>query len=237
MSFKFLCPSCGSENIISAPVNRGDEVRCGVCGSGVELPDAAYNQAENQKNFAGGNIHNKEYIQGPGSSSKKSAFTSSAGACGSGGAGNSLEPGSDLNNDNYYQNCPGASHEAPRRKRSRPLTGRILIGLIIVTFILVPFLKREERQSLVGMRTKMCVSNMKTIDGAAELYFMENSPETGRLPSENGLETLVMRGYLRSAPKCADGGKYRVSVSYPHNSGTCEISCSKHGALKSTSGL
>ncbi|OQA74103.1 MAG: hypothetical protein BWY32_03719 [bacterium ADurb.Bin243] len=236
MSFKFFCPSCGSENFISEPVNRGDELRCGVCGARVEPPDAAFRD-ENRKDFAGNNIHNKECTPGPENTAKKSAFTSSSGAFGSAGSGNSLEPGSDLNNDNYYQNYPGPGREEPHRKRSQPFMGRILIGLIIVTFIFVPFLKREERQSIVGMRAKMCVSNMKTIDGAVELYFMENSPETGRLPSENGLETLVMRGYLRHAPNCADGGKYRISVSYPHNSGTCEISCSRHGALKSSSGL
>lgn len=50
---------------------------------------------------------------------------------------------------------------------------------------------------------KACVSNLKTIQGAIELYIMEH--ENGYI---NNVDTLVKNNYLKANIKCYKGGEY-----------------------------
>jgi len=48
-------------------------------------------------------------------------------------------------------------------------------------------------------KKKMCMANMKTIEGALELYFMENKYQDG---SVAGVNELKNKGYLKSTMTC-----------------------------------
>ncbi len=48
-----------------------------------------------------------------------------------------------------------------------------------------------------GANKKSCISNMKTIEGAVELYHMEN----GQAPTLT-VSDLVAKGYLKTEPQC-----------------------------------
>lgn len=67
---------------------------------------------------------------------------------------------------------------------------------------------------------KVCESNLKTIEGATELFLMEKGPEAA-IPS---LDDLVTDGYLRRKPECPAGGAYTIAKDVPPR-------CAKHGAV------
>lgn len=70
---------------------------------------------------------------------------------------------------------------------------------------------------------KSCESNMKTIDGACELYIMEldKTPEN--------LDELVIKEYMESKPECPSKGKYSISAA---GEKAVVITCSKHGGIE-----
>jgi len=73
-----------------------------------------------------------------------------------------------------------------------------------------------QRISSVLAKKKACVANMKTIEGALELYFMENKYQDG---AAVGLNELVAKGYLKNKTAC------------PTRAGTFDYITSSHQAL------
>jgi tetratricopeptide (TPR) repeat protein len=75
-----------------------------------------------------------------------------------------------------------------------------------------------------------CVSNMKAVEHAIELYNKENGLQPNNIPLP---EQLVTNGWLRYWPKCASGGNYTMIVTQGA-AGRVTISCSMHGTLKTS---
>lgn len=71
---------------------------------------------------------------------------------------------------------------------------------------------------------KKCVSNMKTLEGAVELYNMENSAA-----QDHSVKMLVEKGYLKKAPQCPLDVKAQYSIGAPEKQGGGNtIWCSAH---------
>jgi len=94
-------------------------------------------------------------------------------------------------------------------------------GAAVVAAIAVPnFMKAK--QTAIG---KSCTANMRTIEGACELYAMDN-------PAFNvkTLEELKDKGYLKNIPVCRDGGKYEFE--FDKATSKINVKCSIHGKLE-----
>ncbi|HNY13478.1 MAG TPA: hypothetical protein PKK26_17970 [Candidatus Wallbacteria bacterium] len=81
---------------------------------------------------------------------------------------------------------------------------------------------------------------MKTIEGAMELYIMEN-PHVAEGTFE--IEILVNKGYLKSKPECmkanAINSKYTITIAknnYSPGVITSDVSCQVHGDLSKQEG-
>lgn len=112
-----------------------------------------------------------------------------------------------------------------------------MIGFVVLGFlaaIAVPnFGHRERRPS----SKKACVSNMKTIEGAVELYLMEKNVGLG---VSVDLKLLLREGYLKTEPQCPKGGHYsiRIASAAGGSAGSTVISCTVHRTIDdTTSGL
>ncbi|HNY10065.1 MAG TPA: hypothetical protein PKK26_00610 [Candidatus Wallbacteria bacterium] len=68
-----------------------------------------------------------------------------------------------------------------------------LFALFIIWVAIVP----SGQGPRPGANKKSCIANMKTIEGAIELYHMENGQSTALTISD-----LVTKGYLKTEPKC-----------------------------------
>lgn len=101
----------------------------------------------------------------------------------------------------------------------------ILLILIFLVFaaISVPNFNRARHQA----KSKSCVANLKTIEGAVELYMMENGT-----PDQIDIRTLLHNGYIKVEPRCPDGYYYTIKVSKGFG-GTTDVICPKHGSLSS----
>jgi type IV pilus assembly protein PilA len=100
-----------------------------------------------------------------------------------------------------------------------------LIILIVILGLLaamsVPNFNRARHQS----KSKSCVANMKTIEGAVELCMMENGSVT--LMDVN---TLQRMGYLKAVPQCPDGFGYQIEIGRGTGAMT-DVICPRHGRL------
>lgn len=70
---------------------------------------------------------------------------------------------------------------------------------------------------------KACAANRMTIEGAAELYLMEN---TG-IEKPIDIETLVREKYLKKVPQCPDGGSYTLDCGGDPK-GSYKAGCGRH---------
>ena len=103
----------------------------------------------------------------------------------------------------------------------------IVIAIIgILAAIAVPNFNRARAQA----KKKACVSNMKTIEGAVELYLMEQSVAQG---TQVTVATLTGQGFLKTPPKCPSAGTYTISVG-SGSTGQTIISCSTHKTVDDT---
>jgi tRNA threonylcarbamoyladenosine modification (KEOPS) complex Pcc1 subunit len=93
--------------------------------------------------------------------------------------------------------------------------------------ILSSFLKIFARNYMVAEGTsdeKRCITNMKIIEGAAELCFLDGKVKTRK---DVTMKMLVDESYLRKLPKCPNGGTYKINAVKNGFS----IECTKHGEL------
>jgi prepilin-type N-terminal cleavage/methylation domain-containing protein len=100
----------------------------------------------------------------------------------------------------------------------------IVIAIIgILAAIAVPNFNRARNQA----KKKACMSNMKTLEGAAELYMMENpiSNQSSVDPAK-----LAGDGYVKSIPTCPSGGNYTIPIAAGKTTPTCTI----HGDINDT---
>ena len=94
----------------------------------------------------------------------------------------------------------------------------------IAAAIAVPNFQRARRKA----KKRACVSNMKTIEGATELFRMEHSVDT-----PVNLKKLVQNGYIKKMPRCPSGGKYSVEI----GKNKTYIKCTTHGDIDGSYGL
>jgi prepilin-type N-terminal cleavage/methylation domain-containing protein len=102
----------------------------------------------------------------------------------------------------------------------------IVIAIIgILAAIAIPNFSKARRQA----RLKACVSNMRTIEGAIEMYEMDNTA-TDAIPDffgDGGV--LVTEKYLKKMPECKSAGVYQIKDgTYPE---ATEVECTKHGTV------
>ncbi|HOD41725.1 MAG TPA: hypothetical protein PKL57_14295, partial [Candidatus Wallbacteria bacterium] len=95
-----------------------------------------------------------------------------------------------------------------------------VIGGVLLA-ISTPNFNRARHQA----RVKSCISNMRTIEGAVELYQMENGSA-----SSLDVDTLARAGYLRMSPRCPDGYDYQIKLGYGTGA-MSDVICPKHGNL------
>jgi hypothetical protein len=221
MALNVICPACGSENLITRPGADNGDLLCSVCGERLDAP-------------SGGQPPRKSAF----GRSEAGNLNSNANASSGGdprGDGRPLEPDSPANRvyappPRYDENY-GRGSEMPRRRHSTPISGQIIIALIIITFVAVAYIQKKDRLFSVKTRVKMCISNMKTIEGAVELYLMENDTDDKRYGPDFGIGTLVSNGYLRTEPKCSEKGRYKIKLTKSGKTTNTDISCEKHGSL------
>lgn len=115
---------------------------------------------------------------------------------------------------------------------------------IIIIFIITMLLFPSPYKPRVGAKKKACVSNMKTIEGAMELFQMENSPNAAKMAlicktPEKTVENLAKEGYLKVVPRCPSAETYKAIMlpsADKKSAFKAEISCNIHGALDKQDG-
>ncbi|HNY12658.1 MAG TPA: hypothetical protein PKK26_13795 [Candidatus Wallbacteria bacterium] len=85
--------------------------------------------------------------------------------------------------------------------------------------IAVPNFKKARSKA----QEKSCEANMKVLEGACELYMMDNEKVTAM-----DIDILLKKGYLKLAPVCNAGGSYKINF----EKDLPVIECSKHGKLE-----
>lgn len=116
----------------------------------------------------------------------------------------------------------------------------VLFALFVIWVAIMPSGYQTPR---LGALKKSCISNMKTVEGAVELYNMEN----GQSPILT-ISDLVAKGYLKTEPQCRPytkkfmgftvqqqiPGQYKIMIM---NAGPqpgqilVDVECSVHGRL------
>jgi len=81
----------------------------------------------------------------------------------------------------------------------------------------------DDRREMALLKKRTCVSQMKMMQSAVELYLMEHKG-----PTNVSGKTLVMEGYLTKMPECPSNGRYCVNVG-PEN--RVKVSCEVHATI------
>lgn len=116
--------------------------------------------------------------------------------------------------------------------RNKGLGWAALISLILVIGILKAISVPGFSRARVQAKKKACVSNMKTLEGAAELYLMEHEKVMALTIRE-----FVAQGYLKTEPKCPSDGLYTIRVGPPGPGSKfprVSIHCSIHKGIDDT---
>lgn len=86
--------------------------------------------------------------------------------------------------------------------------------------------EKRKRNSSESEKKAGCLSDMRTVTGALELYFMEHDKNA------SSIDELIAGGYLKYHPVCYSNGTYEV-VKNASNANSCtEIKCSVHGKIE-----
>lgn len=118
------------------------------------------------------------------------------------------------------------------KKTAKPNNSLFYCALIIFILMAAAFLyaDRPVLASRAYNPARACFSNLKTIEGAVELYIMENSSDI------NSLDDLVKNGYLKVKPVCYSrhDTKDSYSFSMPINKSNLSqffkiVKCTNHG--------
>lgn len=107
----------------------------------------------------------------------------------------------------------------------------IFVGLFIAVIVLAIFIPMTGRSgSRVRARVRACMANMRVLQGAVEMYNMDNQKMISEF-DENTLELLVSGKYLKSRPICpgSPSGVYRSNGDLTKEG---VISCSVHGTVE-----
>lgn len=105
----------------------------------------------------------------------------------------------------------------------------IVIAIIgILAAIAIPNFSKARRQA----RLKACISNMRTMEGAVEMYMMDNNANdvtVEDLVKTDDSNPLLKDKYLKKWPECKSGGTYTIlEGSFPE---ATEIKCDKHNTV------
>ncbi|PKK90015.1 MAG: aminoacyl-tRNA hydrolase [Candidatus Wallbacteria bacterium HGW-Wallbacteria-1] len=126
-----------------------------------------------------------------------------------------------------------------KKKRSRLKDDRRLYsaGPIILALLLsISMLLCDSAEARSISRGKACIANMRTLEGAIEMYDMDaNGWEYGTLaPGEyrDILQYLVDEKYLKRLPECKQQGEYYFNVIDSENN---EVVCTVHGTVAKAS--
>lgn len=84
------------------------------------------------------------------------------------------------------------------------------LGGLLLFGILVAFAIPSAHRNIPHARKNACISNMKTIQGAAELYLLEH--ENAKMVT---IGEFLEQEYLKSEPQCPGLGKYTIQVHPP----------------------
>lgn len=136
---------------------------------------------------------------------------------------------------------PASSYSLPRPAAPRPIPASVPAarpsapqverkGIMAPSFFpFMPSFSKSRRQA----RVKACIANMRTMEGALEMFDMD-SPTTFSLvngPITNYSSALVGGKYLKSMPICKSGGEYEI-VGAPD---ATAVKCSCHGTVEAPS--
>jgi len=124
-----------------------------------------------------------------------------------------------------------------RNRRGFITVIEVMILIVVVALVAAVARPRGSGRNRPAAIKKACVSNMKTIEGAVELYLMEKSVRSG---TRLYLDQLKAEGYLKTEPKCSKNGRYeiRVKTASGTTAGATDIRCDIHGTIDdTTSGL
>lgn len=109
----------------------------------------------------------------------------------------------------------------------RGFIARIGIWMLVLTLVAALPALSNFNLARAYARKNSCVSNMRTIEHAGELYALEYAKAPGRRTPD--LEMLMAIGYLLREPACPSGGVYSMSArtvdgpGIPPYEATCDI--------------
>lgn len=83
----------------------------------------------------------------------------------------------------------------------------------------------QNRSNAAENPRNSCERNMKTIEGAVELFLMEAT----KVEKPIDIEILVKKEYLRKTPVCPEGGFYSLELENADLLGPYKVKCGRHG--------
>lgn len=97
----------------------------------------------------------------------------------------------------------------------------VLAIIGVLAAIAIPNFRRSREQA----KDKACHANCRALQGAVEMYNMDNSPQMSTLD----IDLLIQKGYLRERPYCPLAGRKNTYYGFNLNSNGL-VFCSIHGA-------
>lgn len=138
---------------------------------------------------------------------------------------------------------PGLAHPeagaAPEERTARPANlpaavFRILLAVLVISSLASWLARPSFVRSKAAPQKRACVSNLKLLEAAVQLYLLERKDPRDVHPD---LKTLTAEGYLRAMPTCPASGMYsiRLTPARPAGDGrpgfAIDVRCSIHGGI------
>lgn len=199
----YNCRFCGKGIEIDDSTRSGDNVRCPFCNVTYPLPESA------------------EVRRGGGETAEPASPPAGRAA-----------PPPELPPDSSPDAEPGTAKKAAYGIFAFVEKAFLFFLLLLFLFGMMSGGSHNSAQYATTAKKRSCLANMKTVSGAAEIYNMEHVIANIPVYFFDIERDLRMQGYLKTAPKCPDSGKYTIKCSYVGGIGsTLEVSCSSHGDL------